>query len=106
AAQAGDVAACGILDEAARELAVIAAAVHRALDVAPDESVALSWSGGGFNAGDLIRDPLRRHLAAQPIRCRPAPPVLPPGEGAAVYAAKLAGAPLTPEAVTRLADAS
>jgi N-acetylglucosamine kinase-like BadF-type ATPase len=102
AAQSGDVAARGILDEAARELTAIAGAVHRALNASSDEPVALSWSGGVFNAGDLILDPLRRHLAAQGARYRLAPPLLPPGEGAAVYAARLAGAPLTSQALTRL----
>src|SRR5713101_5104439 len=62
AARDGDVLAIRIFDDAARELAAVVEAVRQALEFKPDEPVALSYSGGVFNAGALILGPLQRHL--------------------------------------------
>src|SRR6185295_9585282 len=58
----GDTLAAGVFDEAARELAALAGAVRQALDFGPSDLAAVSYSGGVFNAGALILEPLRRHL--------------------------------------------
>src|SRR3984893_1697600 len=89
AAQDGDACATRIFDDAARELAAVVEAVRQALEFKPDESVALSYSGGVFSAGALILSPLQRHLAAQSASYRLKAPILPPSAGAAIYAAKL-----------------
>jgi N-acetylglucosamine kinase-like BadF-type ATPase len=99
----GDAAATRILDEAARELAAIVEAVRRALEFEECEPVAVSYSGGVFHAGAPILDPFRHHLAAYSGNYRLTPPMLTPGAGAAVYAARLAGTPLSAAAMVRLA---
>jgi N-acetylglucosamine kinase-like BadF-type ATPase len=104
AAQDGDVLAIRIFDDAARELAAVAEAVREALDFEPGEAVALSYSGGVFNAGALILGPLQRHLEAHSGAYRLQAPIVAPGAGAAIYAAKLAAQPLSVAAVQRLAS--
>ena len=71
--------------------------------IRPDEPVPVSYSGGVFEAGTLILDPLRRHLAQQSASYKFRPPRLPPSLGAAIHAAKLAGEPLSAAAMQRLA---
>jgi N-acetylglucosamine kinase-like BadF-type ATPase len=102
AAQADDGAALRIFDDAARELVAIVEAVRRALEFASGEPVPLSYSGGVFEAGALILDPFRRHLAAQSAAWRLQVPLVAPSGGAAIYAAKLAGQPLSAAATERL----
>jgi len=103
AVRAGDTLAGGIFDEAARELAALAGAVRQALGFGPGDPVAVSYSGGVFNGGALILEPLRRHLAEYCGDCQLRPPILPPSAGAALRAAKLAGQPLSAAAIARLA---
>jgi N-acetylglucosamine kinase-like BadF-type ATPase len=102
AARVGDVAAMRIFDQAARELANIVEAVRSALLFEPDEPVPVSYSGGVFEAGTLIVDPLRRHLSQQSASYKLRPPRLTPSLGAAIYAAKLADEPLSAAAMQRL----
>ena len=102
AAQAGDASAIGVFDKAARELAAIADAVRSALAFEADEGVALSYSGGVFNAGALILDPFRRHLEEKFGGYRLQAPIVVPSGGAAIYAAKLAAHPLSAAAIARL----
>jgi N-acetylglucosamine kinase-like BadF-type ATPase len=102
AAHDGDVSAIRVFDDAARELAAIAEAVRRALDFDPGGGVPISYSGGVFNAGALILPPLQRHLAERSGAFRLRAPIVAPSGGAAIYAAKLAGQPLSVEAVQRL----
>jgi N-acetylglucosamine kinase-like BadF-type ATPase len=102
AAQDGDSAAIRIFDEAARELAAIVEAVRQALGFDPTERVAVSYSGGVFNAGALILKPLELHLDRQPGGYHLQPPIVTPSFGAAVYAAKLAGQPFSAAAIERL----
>jgi N-acetylglucosamine kinase-like BadF-type ATPase len=104
AAQDGDCWAVRILDDAARELAAVAEAVRQALKFDPDEIVPLSCSGGVFNAGALILDPLKRHLEQKSATYRLRVPILPPSFGAAIYAAKLVGEPLSAAAIKRLSS--
>ena len=102
AAQDGDRLAIRIFDHAARELAAIIEAVCQALKFEPGEPVPLSYSGGVFNAGALILDPLRRHLKAQSDAYQLKAPLLTPSAGAVIYAAMLAGQPLSIAAMQRL----
>ena len=102
AAHDGDVAAIRIFDEAARELAAIVEAVRQALEFDPTEPVAVSYSGGVFNAGALILKPLERHLDGQSGSYHLQAPIVTPSFGAAIYAAKLAGQPFSVAAMQRL----
>jgi N-acetylglucosamine kinase-like BadF-type ATPase len=102
AAHEGDVFAIRIFDDAARELAAVVEAVRQALEFEPDERVALSYSGGVFNAGALILGPLRRHLEGQSAAYHLKAPIVSPSGGAAIYAAKLAAQPLSVAAIERL----
>jgi N-acetylglucosamine kinase-like BadF-type ATPase len=102
AAHDGDAFAIRIFDDAARELAAVVAAVQQALGFAGDERVAVSYSGGVFKAGPLVLEPLRRHLAGLSGSYHLRTPILMPSMGAAIYAAKLAGAPLSVAALQRL----
>lgn len=91
AARAGDEQATGIFANAAGELAGMADAIRRQLRYAAGEAVRVSWSGGVFDAGDLILAP----LAASLERCSPqfalVAPCYTPVIGAAYYAALLDG---------------
>ena len=102
AARDGDVAAIRIFDDAARELAAIVEAVRQALEFDPTEPVAVSYSGGVFNAGALILNPLGLHLDGQPGTYHLQAPFVTPSFGAAIYAAKLAGQPFSVAAMQRL----
>jgi len=104
AARDGDSSAVQIFDEAARELAAIVKAVRQALKYEPGETVPVSYSGGVFNAGALILDPLARHLERQSGTYHLQAPILTPSGGAAIYAAKLAAQPLSVPAMQRLAS--
>jgi N-acetylglucosamine kinase-like BadF-type ATPase len=104
AAAAGDLVARGIFEAAADELAQVAAALRRQLGWPNDETIPVSYSGGLFDAGDILIAPLRASLAA---RCREfdlRTPVLSPGVGAALYAARDRGQPLAPAAIERLRE--
>ena len=105
AAAEGDPAAQGIFDRAADELMQIVEAVRGQLDYPPGEAARLSYSGGVFRAGEAIMAPFRRRIeaAAQPYRLTE--PVLNPSLGAAVYAARLGGATITPQTLANLAAA-
>ena len=72
-------------------------------EFSPDEVVPLSYSGGVFNAATLILGPLQAHLKARSGGYRLTAPIATPGIGAAIYAARLAGQPLSVPAVQRLA---
>jgi N-acetylglucosamine kinase-like BadF-type ATPase len=102
AARDGDVAAMRVFDDAARELAAIIEAVRQALQFEPGERVPVSYSGGVFNAGELILAPLRHHIERYSNTYELKTPMLAPSLGAAVYAARLAAQPLSPAAIERL----
>jgi N-acetylglucosamine kinase-like BadF-type ATPase len=105
AAEDGDSIAMRIFEDAARELAAMVETVRRALEFEANEAVPLSYSGGVFTAGTFILAPFRRELAAS-VRYDIRAPLLAPGLGAAIYAAKLAGEPLSRVAIERLARSS
>ncbi|MET3804143.1 N-acetylglucosamine kinase-like BadF-type ATPase [Nakamurella sp. UYEF19] len=100
AAAAGDAVARQILTAAAAELVLVVRACRRALQVAADEAVPVSYSGGVFSA-DLVRDGFTlgmRRLGGYEVRA----PLFTPVVGAALQAAALAGASLAPDAMRRL----
>ena len=103
AARAGDAAAQAIFDDAGRELADVIDAIRKALKCPDGERIPLSYSGGVFKSGDLILTPLRAELAARSRDYDLVAPALSPSLGAALYAARLSGDPLSPEAIARLA---
>jgi len=92
-----------IVRESAEELALMVDATRRHLEFGITEPVAVSYSGGVFdNLGAL----LLKHFTAALQEFRPgyrvSEPVLPPGIGAALYAAKRHGKPLSDAAIARL----
>ena len=94
--EAGDPNAAAILRDAARELADMARTLYRKLGFAGRTPV--SYSGGVFNIGAPILDPLAEELSAHGMRL--VPPRLPPDQGALVLALQAAGVPV-PEAFAR-----
>ena len=102
AASAGDHQARDLFVTAADELAAIVQAARSSLSVPANETLPVSYSGGVFQLNNLL---LPLFKAAVQKGGRPyefATPQLSPVAGAALYAAKLAGTPLTPTAVARL----
>ena len=105
AAAAGDTAAQQLLGRAGRELAALVEAVHGQLAVPHAVSLPVSYSGGLFNRGGWLLEPLRAALEGSGRKLRLMEPRLPPEAGAALYAARLGGSPLDTPAVIRLVAA-
>ena len=99
AAADGDDACARILREAGHALADLVTATIARLGYAPGHVVPVSWSGGVFTSEE-VRAAFRERLLDMPVDLRD--PLLPPVLGAALYAARLAGRPLSPEAVDGL----
>ena len=102
AAQAGDAQARQLLVRAGDELAALAAGVARNLGVAAIQAVPVSYSGGVFAAGELLQGPLRAALARRLPGAVLKTPRFGPELGAALHAARLAGQPLSADALARL----
>ena len=103
AAAAGDAQAMSIVREAAGELAHMVDATRRQLEFGATEPVAVSYSGGVFdNVGTLLLDHFAAALQAYRPGYRISEPALPPAIGAALYAAKRHGEPLSDGAIERL----
>jgi N-acetylglucosamine kinase-like BadF-type ATPase len=103
AATTGDAAAMTIVREAAEELALMVDATRRQLAFGIAEPVAVSYSGGVFdNVGALLLEHFTAALRVFRPGYRVSEPVLPPGIGAALYAAKRHGNPLSNAAIERL----
>ena len=102
AAQAGDVQARQLLVRAGDELAALAAGVARNLGLAGIQAVPVSYSGGVFAAGELVLGPLQAALARRLPGAMLKTPRFGPELGAALYAARLGGRPLSAEALGRL----
>ncbi|MDX6263334.1 MAG: hypothetical protein QOH84_5022 [Kribbellaceae bacterium] len=100
AAADGDEACTAILRKAGQALAELVKATIAQLGYASREVVPVSWSGGVFNS-DEVRTAFQQHLAAASVDLRD--PMLSPVLGAALYAARLAGSPLSSESVAKLA---
>jgi N-acetylglucosamine kinase-like BadF-type ATPase len=103
AAGAGDLEALGIVRRAAWELALMVHSTRRQLGFTRSDVVAVSHSGGVFdNTGPLLRDCFADALQSDETPYRLQEPLLPPAVGAALYAAKRAGHPLSNAAIQRL----
>ena len=102
AADRSDGVATEILGAAAAELATLVSCTRGRLGFGDDEAVAVSWSGGTFNA-PRVRDGFRRAYLERHPGDDLRRPLLPPDLGAALHAARLAGHPLAPAALDRLA---
>jgi N-acetylglucosamine kinase-like BadF-type ATPase len=101
AAMAGDTQARRVFEAGAQELAALVHAVRDALQPPPGTRLPVSYSGGMFRFGDLITGPLRSALHSGAYEF--AAPKLTPSAGAALYAAKLNGTPLTAPAIAEFA---
>jgi N-acetylglucosamine kinase-like BadF-type ATPase len=102
AAMSGDAGAQAILEQAARELALMVDSVRTRLGFAPEETVDVSYSGGVFRgAGAHV---LKCFAGALETRgaYRLCEPLFPPVIGAALYAAKRYGHALSDAALARL----
>ncbi|SDG38825.1 MULTISPECIES: N-acetylglucosamine kinase [unclassified Duganella] len=103
AAAQGDAQALAIIDAAAEELAALVDAVRSALGVAAGQGVAVSYTGGLFGVDGPLHVPFADALAARGSSYRLAPPKLAPVLGAALYAARAGGTPLSAAALEYLA---
>ena len=106
AAAAGDTAARALFTQAATELADIVDAVRDRLQVPATLDLPLSYSGGLFQLRELLLAPFEAALAGRERRYRVSAARLPPDAGAAVHAAKLAGAPLATSSLATLESQS
>ena len=102
AASAGDEQAAALFNRAAQELAEIIDAVRARLQVPQATELAVSYSGGLFQLGDLLLTPLQAALMGTPRQYRFLGARLPPEAGAALQAAKLSGTPLTAGSIAML----
>jgi N-acetylglucosamine kinase-like BadF-type ATPase len=103
AAREGDGQAMAIVRDAACELALMVDATRRQLGFKAAEPVAVSYSGGVFdNVGAMLLEPFTTSLQTYHPGYRVCEPVLPPAIGAALYAAKRHGQPLSNAAIERL----
>src|SRR5271165_2005509 len=105
AARAGDAAAHRLFERAAEELAAVVHAVLDQLDVPPQTPLPVSYSGGMFRLDGVLTPLFETALKSGDRRYEFVAPRLPPSAGAALYAAKLAGAALNPKFVAGLARA-
>ena len=102
AASAGDEQAAALFGRAAHELAEIVDAVRDQLQVPQATELAVSYSGGLFQLGDLLLTPLQAALTGTPRKYRFLGARLPPDAGAELQAAKLSGTPLTAGSIAML----
>lgn len=85
AAREGDSLAAAILNDAGSELALSVLAVARSLEMT-GEPFNVSYTGGAFEAGELLLEPFRRTLLELVPSCTVAPPLSRPVIGAAQLA--------------------
>ncbi|MGH8140572.1 MAG: N-acetylglucosamine kinase [Steroidobacteraceae bacterium] len=104
AANAGDTLAIALFAHAADELAQIIHAVYDGLETPQGTTVKVSYSGGMFQQRDLLLRPLQSKLAEDARSYLLVSPRLAPVAGAALYAARLSGAPLNEGAVKALEE--
>jgi N-acetylglucosamine kinase-like BadF-type ATPase len=97
----GDAVAAGILADACAELATIVETTRVELGFGADDLVPVSYSGGMFNA-EVIRQGFEPALLALNPNYDLRSPLFSPVVGAALYAAKRAGSPLSEQALALL----
>lgn len=103
AATAGDAAAQALFAEAVREIVEIVEALRTTLAVPGEAPLAVSATGGMLGLTDLVARPLQTALESGPNRYRFVPARFEPHVGAALHAARLAGAPLSAASLDTLA---
>jgi N-acetylglucosamine kinase-like BadF-type ATPase len=103
AAADGDPSGEAILEAAVGHLTDLVEATRHALEFPPGERIAVSYSGGVFKAG-AIRSGFAQALLDRSRDYDLQVPRFAPHVGAALYAAKLSGDPLTPAALDRLEE--
>jgi N-acetylglucosamine kinase-like BadF-type ATPase len=106
AARAGDAAAHRLFEQAALELAAIVHALRDQLNVPAQMPLPVSYSGGMFHLDGLLTPLLEAALQEGGRHYDFVAPRLPPVAGAALYAAKLAGAAPSPAFIAALARAT
>ena len=92
AADEGDAVARGILELAGAELAAVAAAVLRRLDLPAGAPEQVAVTGGVLTGCQQVRETMRAVLARMAPGARLIDPIEPPAEGAVRMARALAGA--------------
>jgi N-acetylglucosamine kinase-like BadF-type ATPase len=99
---AADPAAARILQDAGRALARLAAVAATRIGCPAGDETRVSTSGSVFGAEE-VRAAFAQSLSDEPHAFALAAPMLPPDAGAAAYAARLSGTPLSDAALSRLA---
>lgn len=102
AARQGDELARALFTKAAGELAELVHGVRAQLQVPPDLELAVSGSGGLFQADSLLTAPFEAALSSTDQAYRFSRARLPPHAGAALYAARLGGVELSNRFLSRL----
>jgi N-acetylglucosamine kinase-like BadF-type ATPase len=102
AARSGDAQAAAIFERGAHELVACVIATHGALGIPADVTVPVSHTGGVFDNAPAMVDAFRDGLAAAAVPLEHRLPRFPPAVGAALYAARLAAAPLPDAALETL----
>ncbi len=102
AAREGDRGARRLFEQAALHLAAIVHAVYDQLHVPHEIRVTLSYSGGMFRLTDLVQSLFETAVNATERRYELLAPRLSPVAGAALYAARMAGHPLSCAVVAAL----
>ncbi len=92
AAEGGDAVAREILDDGGRELGACVVAVAKRLGMLAT-AFPVSYTGGAFNAGALLLDPMRDVILAAAPKATIAPPAKTPVQGAAMMAMRAAREP-------------
>lgn len=102
AAVAGDKQSRAVFFQAAKELALMVDTLRESLIWNPEETVRVSYSGGVFKCGDVILEAFAYELSKLNGNYHISLPEYHPTLGAAIYAAKLNGTPLTAQALSKL----
>jgi N-acetylglucosamine kinase-like BadF-type ATPase len=102
AADRADSGARAIFLRGAAELVAAVRSVRRALEVPAAFTLPVSYSGGAFAGSPWLTDAFKLALAAEPVPYECRTPLFPPVIGAALYAARLARAPLDSAALAQL----
>lgn len=101
AAALGDLVAAQIITDACSELATIVDTTRTELGFAPEDIIPVSYSGGMFTAS-AVREGFEEALTLLHPNYELRTPQFNPAVGAALYAAKKAGTPLTDRALANL----
>lgn len=101
AAAMGDKEALKILREASNEVVESIKAVIEKLEFEDDENIYFSYSGGVFNIGKILTDPIEKELLKDK-RLKKLDSVLDPTSGACLMALKFAGVEINDEIINNL----